>query len=167
MWVADMDFKAPPSVIDAMQNRAAHEIYGYTIRDGKFTNSIFNWLSNQHQWIIEEDWIEFSPGVLPSIMVALHEFSNPGDKVIIQTPVYPPFYSIVSDNGRELVKNRLVETGGYYTIDFDLLEEQASDPQTKIFVFSNPHNPVGRAWKREELKRIAEICIKHDEHAKP
>lgn len=162
LWVADMDFKAPPAVIKAMQERASHEIYGYTIRDKKFTEAIMVWLESQHQWSIKEEWIEFSPGVLPSIMVAIHEFSEPGDKVIIQTPVYPPFYSIVSENGRELVKNSLVEKEGYYTMDFDLLEKQASDPQTKIFVFSNPHNPVGRAWKKEELRRIADICIKHD-----
>ncbi len=162
LWVADMDFKAPAAVIAALQNRANHEIYGYTIRDKKFTGAIINWLSSQHNWNVEESWIEFSPGVLPSIMVAIHEFSNVGDKVIIQTPVYPPFYSIVTENGRELVKNTLVETDGYYTIDLDLLEEQASDPNTKIFVLSNPHNPVGRAWKKEELRRIAEICVKHD-----
>ncbi|MGQ1784830.1 MalY/PatB family protein [Saccharicrinis sp. GN24d3] len=162
LWVADMDFKAPPAVVKAMQDRASHEIYGYTVRDKKFTGAICSWLRNQHQWNIEAEWIEFSPGVLPSIMVAIYEFSEPGDKVIIQTPVYPPFYSIVSENGRELVKNSLIETAGYYTMDFEALEEQASDPKTKIFVFSNPHNPVGRAWKRDELKRIADICIKHD-----
>ena len=162
LWVADMDFKAPPSVIKALQQRANHDIYGYTIRDNKFNDAILNWLRTQHQWSVEVDWIEFSPGVLPSIMVAIHEFSNPGDKVIIQTPVYPPFYSIVTENGRQLLKNRLIETDGYYTIDFDLLESQASDPDTKIFILSNPHNPVGRAWNKEELKRMAEICIKHD-----
>ncbi|WP_075590775.1 MalY/PatB family protein [Labilibacter marinus] len=162
LWVADMDFKAPPSVIKALQDRAAHEIYGYTIRDKKFTDSIINWLGSQHQWNVKKEWIEFSPGVLPSIMVAIHEYSESGDNVIIQTPVYPPFYSIVTENDRNILKNRLIETDGYYTIDFDLLEEQASDPKTKVFAFSNPHNPVGRAWKKEELKRIAEICIKHD-----
>ena len=162
LWVADMDFKAPPAVIKALQNRASHEIYGYTIRDKKFTDSIVSWLKHQHQWDIQEQWIDFSPGVLPSIVVALHEFSNPGDKVIIQTPVYPPFYSIVTDNRRELVKNTLIETDGYYTIDFDLLEKQASDPLTKIFIFSNPHNPVGRAWNKEELKCISDICIEHE-----
>ncbi len=162
LWVADMDFKAPPKVIEAIQERAAHNIYGYTIRDQKFNSSIKNWLTNQHDWNIEEEWIKFIPGVLPSIVIAINEFTNEGDKVIIQTPVYPPFYSIVNDNKRELLKNKLIETDGYYTIDFDLLEEQASDPDTKIFVFSNPHNPVGRAWNYEELKRIAEICIKHD-----
>ncbi|TLX71069.1 putative C-S lyase [Labilibacter sediminis] len=162
LWVADMDFKAPPKVIEAIQERAAHDIYGYTIREEKFTGAIVNWLKTQHEWEIQESSIEFTPGVLPAIVVAIHEFTNPGDKVIIQTPVYPPFYSIVRDNNRELVKNSLVETEGYYTIDFESLEEQASDPKTKLFVFSNPHNPVGRAWKYEELKRIAEICLKHE-----
>lgn len=162
LWVADMDFKAPPVVINAIQERASHDIYGYTIREEKFTSAIVNWLKKQHQWEIDQSTIEFTPGVLPAIVVTIHEFTEPGDKVIIQTPVYPPFYSIVRDNNRELVKNSLIETNGYYTIDFESLEKQASDPQTKLFVFSNPHNPVGRAWKYDELKRIAEICIKYD-----
>jgi len=162
LWVADMDFKAPEGVIQAMKVRSAHEIYGYTIRGAEFNNAIKNWLSTQHNWKVEADWIEFTPGVLPSIVVTLYEYTEPGDKVIIQTPVYPPFYSIVKENNRELLKNTLIETNGYYTIDFDLLEQQASDPKTKVFVFSNPHNPVGRAWKYEELERIKDICIKHD-----
>lgn len=162
LWVADMDFKAPPAVYKAIQERALHEVYGYTIRNEEFSGAIVNWLNKHQQWDIKNEWIEFSPGVLPSIMVAIHEFSEAGDGVIIQTPVYPPFYSIVSENDRTLIKNTLIETDGYYTIDFDLLEKQASDPKTKIFVFSNPHNPVGRAWKYDELKRVVDICIKHD-----
>ncbi len=162
LWVADMDFKAPKGVIDAIQERSKHEIYGYTIRDDKFLNSIQNWLKSQHQWEIEKDWIEFIPGVLPSIVITLYEFTNPGDQVIIQTPVYPPFYSIVKQNNRTLLTNKLIEKDGYYTIDFDQFEEMAKDPKTKVFIMSNPHNPVGRSWKYEELKRIAEICIKHD-----
>ncbi len=162
LWVADMDFKAPSAVINAIQERAQHEIYGYTIRDSKFTGAIKYWLESQHQWTIDESWIKFIPGVLASLVIAINEFSEVGDQVIIQTPVYPPFHSIVKENNRELVKNTLVEKEGYYTIDFDLLEKQASDPKAKIFVFSNPHNPVGRAWTKEELERIGEICIKHD-----
>ncbi len=162
LWVADMDFKAPPKVIEAIQERANHEIYGYTIRDNKFHNAIKNWLKTQHQWEIESNEIEFIPGVLPSIVITLLEFTAPGDQVIIQTPVYPPFYSIVKSNDRVLLTNNLIEEDGYYTIDFDQFEQLASDPKTKVFVMSNPHNPVGRAWKKEELKRIAEICIKHD-----
>ncbi len=162
LWVADMDFKAPPSVIKAIQERAQHEIYGYTIRDSKFTGAIKYWLDSQHQWTIDDKWIKFIPGVLASLVITINEFSEVGDQVIIQTPVYPPFHSIVKENNRELIKNTLIEKDGYYTIDFDLFEKQASNPKAKIFVFSNPHNPVGRAWKREELQRIAEICIKHD-----
>ncbi|MCW3785212.1 MalY/PatB family protein [Plebeiibacterium sediminum] len=162
LWVADMDFKAPPAVINAIKERAQHEIYGYTIRDSKFTGAIQNWLSSQHQWNIEESWVKFIPGVLASLVIAINEFSEEEDRVIIQTPVYPPFHSIVKENNRELVQNRLIETDGYYTIDFELLEKQASNPKAKLFVFSNPHNPVGRAWNEEELKKIADICIKHD-----
>jgi cystathionine beta-lyase len=162
LWVADMDFKAPQAVIKAIEDRAAHEIYGYTIRDSKFSGAIIHWLETQHQWSTKEEWIKFIPGVLAALVIAINEFTEEGDKVIIQTPVYPPFHSIVKDNNRELIQNVLIETNGYYTIDFDLLEEQASDPKTKLFFFSNPHNPVGRAWKYDELKRIAEICIKYN-----
>ncbi len=162
LWVADMDFKAPPAVINAIQERAQHEIYGYTIRDNKFTGAIKTWLSSQHQWDIDEKCVKFIPGVLASLVIAINEFSEGGDQVIIQTPVYPPFHSIVKENNRELVQNRLIENDGYYTIDFELLEKQASNPKAKLFVFSNPHNPVGRAWNEEELKKIAEICVKHD-----
>ncbi len=162
LWVADMDFKAPPKVIEAIQERASHEIYGYTIRDAKFHNAIKNWLKTEHNWDVKGEEIEFIPGVLPSIVITLLEFTAPGDKVIIQTPVYPPFYSIVKSNERIIAENKLIEDNGYYTIDFDSFEELASDPKTKVFVMSNPHNPVGRAWKEDELKRIAEICIKND-----
>ncbi len=162
LWVADMDFKAPPAVIKALQERSSHEIYGYTIRDHKFTGAIANWLKKQHQWEVKDEWIKFIPGVLASLVIAINEFTNENDKVIIQTPVYPPFHSIVKENKRELVTNSLIETNGYYTIDFKQLEEQASDPLAKLIVLSNPHNPVGRAFKYEELKRIAEICIKYD-----
>ncbi len=162
LWVADMDFKAPPVVIKAIQDRAHHEIYGYTIRDSKFNGAIVNWLRSQHQWNIEEKWIKFIPGVLASLVIAINEFSEEEDQVIIQTPVYPPFHSIVKENKRQLIKNTLIESNGYYTIDFEQLEKQASNPKAKIFVFSNPHNPVGRAWSSDELRKIADICIKHD-----
>ncbi|MCW3804628.1 MalY/PatB family protein [Plebeiibacterium marinum] len=162
LWVADMDFKAPPAVIKAIRDRAAHEIYGYTIRDDKFTGAIQNWVSKQHDWNIEQSWIKFIPGVLASLVIAINEFTEEGDQVIIQTPVYPPFHSIVKENKRELVKNILTEKDGYYAIDFDLLEKQAANPKAKILILSNPHNPVGRAWNKEELKKMCEICIKYD-----
>jgi len=162
LWVADMDFAAPKEVQEALAQRVDHDIYGYTIRKDDFSNSITSWLSRMHSWQVGNETIEFTPGVLPAIVVAIHEFTNPEDKIIIQTPVYPPFYSIVTDNDRELLKNTLVETDGYYNIDFENLEELAQDPKTKMFVFSNPHNPVGRAWKRDELARIVKICSDND-----
>ncbi len=162
LWVADMDFAAPPEVVKALQERMSHDILGYTVRQDGFNNAVVNWLKNMHQWDIQSQWIEFTPGVLPAIVVTLHEFTNPGDKVIIQTPVYPPFYSIVKDNNRELLTNTLIETDGYYTIDFENLEQLASDPQTKVLVLSNPHNPVGRAWTKDELSQMVDICSRND-----
>ncbi len=162
LWVADMDFAAPPEVVKALQERTQHDIFGYTVRQQSFMDAISNWLKNMHQWEIKHDWIEFTPGVLPAIVVTLHEYTKPGDKVIIQTPVYPPFYSIVKDNDRELLTNALVETDGYYTIDFEDLENLASDPKTKVLVLSNPHNPVGRAWTKEELGKMVDICSRND-----
>ncbi|TRX62249.1 MalY/PatB family protein [Carboxylicivirga sp. M1479] len=161
LWVADMDFAAPPEVQQAIQDRAKHEIYGYTIRKEEFTSAIVNWLQSQHQWSIKHDWIEYSPGVVPAIAFSVLSFSNEGDGIIINTPVYPPFYSVIADNNRKVLKNSLVNNDGRYEIDFALLEEQAALPDTKIFLLCSPHNPVGRVWSRSELERVDAICRKH------
>lgn len=161
LWVADMDFAAPPEVQQAIQDRAKHEIYGYTIRKEEFTSAIVNWLQNQHQWYIKQDWIEYSPGVVPAIAFSVLSFSNEGDGIIINTPVYPPFYSVIADNNRKVLKNSLVNNDGRYEIDFALLEEQAALPDTKIFLLCSPHNPVGRVWSRSELERVDAICRKN------
>lgn len=161
LWVADMDFAAPIEVQQAIQERARHEIYGYTIRKNEFTDAIVNWCHYQHNWAINEEWIEYSPGVVPALVFSVLAFSNPGDGVIINTPIYPPFYSVVADNRRKVIKNRLVNKNGRYEIDFELLEQQASNEDTKIFILCSPHNPVGRVWSREELHKIHAICSKH------
>ncbi len=162
LWVADMDFAAPPEVQKEIQKRAAHEIYGYTIRKDNFANSIIDWCSYKHEWEIQSDWIEYSPGVVPALAFSVLAFSEPGDGIIINTPVYPPFYSVVSDNGRNLIRNSLVKVDGKYTFDYDSFEIEAAKQRTKIFILCNPHNPVGRAWSKEELLRIHEICQKHE-----
>jgi len=162
LWVADMDFAAPPEVQKAIQNRAAHHIYGYTIRKEEFSSAIVNWCQYKHNWTIQSNWVEYSPGVVPALVFSVLAFSNEGDGVIINTPVYPPFYSVIVNNNRKLLKNSLVDKDGRYEIDFELLEEQASLPDTKIYLLCSPHNPVGRVWTKEELLKIHEICAKHN-----
>jgi len=162
LWVADMDFAAPPEVQAEIQLRAAHEIYGYTIREDEFALAIKDWCQYKHGWKIKADWVEYSPGVVPALAFSILAFTKPGDGVIINTPVYPPFYSVVSDNDRELIANKLIEEHGYYSFDFDAFEKEASRTSSKVFILCNPHNPVGRAWSKEELLRIHEICVKHN-----
>lgn len=162
LWVADMDIAAPQEVATAIQERAAHEIYGYTVRGSWFQETIVDWMQRRHDWDVKPEWIEYSPGVVPALVISVMAYTNPGDKVLIQTPVYPPFFSVVTENGRQLVTNSLVETDGEYSIDFDLLDKQTSDPELKLFLFSQPHNPVGRLWTKEELLKLAEICLKNN-----
>ncbi|MBR8535832.1 PatB family C-S lyase [Carboxylicivirga sediminis] len=162
LWVADMDFAAPEAVQQAIQERAKHEIYGYTIRKEEFTGAIVDWCQYKHNWGIKNDWIEYSPGVVPALVFSVLAFSEIGDGVIINTPVYPPFYSVVADNKRKIIANGLVNVDGKYEIDFELLEQQASLSDTKIFILCSPHNPVGRVWTKEELMRVHEICSKNN-----
>lgn len=162
LWVADMDFAAPPEVRDEIQKRAAHEVYGYTIRNEEFSGAVVDWCKYKHNWDIQPKWVEYSPGVVPALAFSILSFSKPGDGVIINTPVYPPFYSVIADNDRTIIKNPLLENDGRYTIDYELLEKQAADPSTSIFILCSPHNPVGRIWTKDELLKIHEICIKHN-----
>lgn len=165
MWIADMDFRCPPEVIEAVQTRAAHGIFGYTsdtlVR--KFIEAATAWMERRYGWAADPAWGLFTPGVVPVINASIQEFTDPGDGVIIQSPVYYPFADGVRNNGRVLRHNCLKETRpGYYEMDFENLEKLASEPHTKLMILSNPHNPVGRVWKEEELRRACEICISHD-----
>ncbi|MFT3739519.1 MAG: PatB family C-S lyase [Breznakibacter sp.] len=162
LWVADMDFAAPPEVARAIQQRAAHGIYGYTVRGDWFNNCVADWMQRRHQWQISPDWVEYGPGVVPQLVMAITAFTEPGDKIIIQTPVYPPFYSVVKENGRQLEENPLIEKDGQYSMDFDLLAKQAADANTKMLILCQPHNPVGRLWTKEELTRLANICLENN-----
>ena len=161
MWVADMDFKCPPAVTDALRQRLQHEILGYTLRRKEYFSSIKDWLSKRHEWHIENDWIVFSPGVVPALNICTLAFTEPGDRIIVQPPVYFPFFNAVTDHKRKLLFNRLKETKGRWTIDFDDLERKASEG-ARMLMLSSPHNPVGRSWKKEELQRLAEICLDKD-----
>lgn len=162
LWVADMDFAAPDEVARAIQGRAAHAIFGYTIRGEWFQNCAVDWVQRRHGWAVDPSWVEYGPGVVPQLVMCINAFTEPGDNVIIQTPVYPPFFSVVKDNGRTLLINKLLEEKGVYSMDFDLLAKQASDPKTKMLILCQPHNPVGRVWTRDELIRLADICVENN-----
>jgi cystathionine beta-lyase len=161
MWVADMDFKAPEAVNNALIKRAEHGIYGYTIIDDDVETAIVNWLEHRHDWKIDQKWLTFSPGVVTSLHMAIQAFTEPNDKVLIQTPVYGPFYNVIESHQRELVKNKLVYNGTSYSIDFEDFEEKLKTG-VKAFVLCSPHNPVGRVWKKEELEEMARLCLKYD-----
>lgn len=159
MWVADMDFKAPDFIISALQKRLEHGIMGYSVRPAEYTQSIKKWLKKRHNWCINEDWICFSPGIVPAINLCTLVFTRPGDSIIIQPPVYTPFFSAVKAHDRKLIYNMLEEKDGKYVMNFESLLSSITD-NTRMIILSNPHNPVGRAWSSEELTTLGEICLK-------
>lgn len=163
LWVADMDFECPKPVVDAIRKEADGGVYGYNWHiTPKYLDAITGWMSRRHQWQVDPKWIIYSPGIVPAINMLIQTFSNIGDKIIIQPPVYYPFFSAVTDNGRQLLLNKLHYENHEYSIDFEDFEEKAKDPLTKICVLCSPHNPVGRVWKKKELKRLGEICLEND-----
>ncbi len=160
MWVADMDFETPDFVRFAMIERAMHPIFGYTFRDDSYYEAMIGWLQRRHNWKVEQDWILYTPGVVPALHLAVNALTEKGDKIILQPPVYFPFFSVVKNHERTLVENPLLNSNGAYRIDFDLLEKQAKD--AKMLILCNPHNPVGRSWTVEELNKIANICLENN-----
>lgn len=161
MWVADMDFKTAPCIINALRNRLEQGIYGYTTRPNSYNESIVNWASRRYGWEIKSDWLVFSPGVIPTISVIIQEMTDKNDKIMIQEPVYSPFNSVVKDNKRELVISPLVKLeDGNYVMDYEDIEAKIKD--VKMFILCNPHNPVGRVWTKEELQKLGDICLKHN-----
>jgi len=159
LWVADMDFETPDFIRDAVIKRASHPVYGYTFRSDSFQRSIINWMGKRHNWEIKKEWVAFSPGVVPALNMAVMAFTSPGDKVIVQPPVYFPFFTAVKNHGRQLVYNQLTEKDGRYEMDFDDLEQKI-DEKTKLLLLCHPHNPVGRLWSRTELETLVEICTR-------
>lgn len=158
LWVADMDFSTPEAVVAALQERASHPIYGYNTQEESLYQSIIDWVERRHGWKIEKDWILLASGVVPSIIFSILALSEPGDGVIIQPPVYPPFRASIKDNEREVVENPLLYNNGHYEIDFADLEKKLSNPKNKLLLLCSPHNPVGRVWTEEELRKIYELC---------
>lgn len=161
MWVADMDFEVPGFIREAVIRRARHEVYGYTIRPKRFYETIAGWLLARHGWKVNPGHIDFSPGVVPALVLSVLGFTEPGDKVLVQSPVYFPFFSSIENHNRELVNNQLVDEQGRYSIDFRKLEQQFSTG-VKMMMFCHPHNPVGRVWTRQELTRLAELAVQYD-----
>lgn len=161
MWVADMDFRTAPAIIDALQKRVAHGIFGYTRVPDAYYDAVTSWFSRRHGWDIDREWIIYTSGVVPAVSAVIKALTVPGDKVIVQTPVYNCFFSSIRNNGCEIVSNPLRRTADTYEMDFDALERCAADPCAKVMLLCNPHNPAGRVWTPDELTRLGNICLRN------
>ncbi len=161
MWVADMDFRTPGFIVDAVKKRADHEIYGYSFKPESYYKSIIGWMKRRHNWEIKKEWISSSPGVVAGLTLAIETFSKPGDEVIVQPPVYFPFFDSVKGTRRNLVENPLKPENGRYTFDFDDLKSKITT-DTKLLLLCNPQNPGGMVWTREELEELSAICLENN-----
>ena len=161
MWVADMDFRTAPAIIDALQKRVAHGIFGYTRVPDAYYDAVTSWFSRRHGWDIDREWIIYTSGVVPAVSAVIKALTVPGDKVIVQTPVYNCFFSSIRNNGCEIVSNPLRRAADTYEMDFDALERCAADPRAKVMLLCNPHNPAGRVWTPDELTRLGNICLRN------
>lgn len=162
MWVADMDFRTAPAVIDALAQRVRHGVFGYTKVPQAYYDAAISWFRRRHNFTIEKDWILFTSGVVPALSAVIKALTEPGDKVLVQTPVYNCFFSSIRNDECERIENELVYRNGVYSIDFDDLERKAAYPKVKLMLLCNPHNPVSRVWTKEELTRIGEICLRNN-----
>ena len=161
MWIADMDFRSPTEVVEALAQRVQTQAFGYTTVPDSFYDAILSWVERRYHWKIQKEWIVFTPGVVPAFNVAYQAFTQPGDGIIVPSPSYYPFFDGVRNNGRKVVACPLVEADGYWTLDFDLLERQVKDPDNKVLILSNPHNPTGRCWTAQELERLGTLCAEN------
>lgn len=161
LWVADMDFKAAPFIIDVLRKRVEHGVFGYVCVPDSYYEAVCRWFSNRHGWKVEKDWIIYTTGVVPALSAAVKALSKPGEKVILQSPVYNCFFSSVRNNGCEILDVPLLYHDGTYSYDFDGLERACADPAAKVMLLCNPHNPAGRVWTREELARVGDIARRH------
>ena len=161
MWVADMDFRTAAPVLDALHRRLEHGIFGYTRVPDEYYTAVCNWFSRRHGWNIDRNWIVYTSGVVPAVSAVIKALTVPGDKVLVQTPVYNCFFSSIRNNGCEVLSCPLIYENDTYHIDFEAVERRLSEDRVRIFLLCNPHNPVGRVWTREELTRIGELCMRH------
>ena len=162
MWVADMDFPVPVAVGEALVRRAKHPIYGYTAPTGSYYKAVTDWMKGRHGWDVSADWISITPGVVPALNLLIRAFVPPGGGVLVQPPVYYPFFRAIENNSARLIRNPLILRNGRYTMDFEDLDEKTRGPHVGMAILSNPHNPVGRVWSEQELVRFGEICLKND-----
>jgi len=162
MWVADMDFKTAPEIIDALVKRAEHGIFGYSVVPDKWYEAYQNWWQRRHNLRIEKDWLMFCIGIIPAIKSIIRKLTTVNEKILIQSPVYNMFFKSIKDNGRRVIENPLKYDGETYSIDFADLEQKLSDPQTTMMILCNPHNPIGKIWDRETLEHIGELCYKYN-----
>lgn len=162
MWVADMDFRAAPVIVEALRRRVEHGIFGYASVPDTYYEAIINWFDRRHAWQIEKEWIIYTTGVVPALSAIIKALTSPQDKVLVQAPVYNCFFSSIRNNGCEVITNPLIYRDGTYQIDFSDLEKKSADPSVKLLLLCNPHNPVGRVWTKRELNRIGEICLRND-----
>lgn len=160
--VADMEFKNAPEIIEGLKEYVDSAIYGYTEATKKYYDSVCSWMEKRHDYKIEPEWIVEFPGVVPALHIIVQALTNINDGVIVMTPVYYPFYKVINIHGRKIIKNQLIYDKGKYAIDFKDLEEKASREDTKLIILCNPHNPVGRVWTIDELKKVGEICIRNN-----
>ncbi len=161
MWVADMDFQSPPEVIAALKERAEHGIFGYSGGYGGWFEALMQWMRKRYGWAPQREWISTSPGVVAALFMLVRALTEPGDRIIIQPPVYRPFYYVASSNGCELLENPLYFDGHKYRMDLDQLR-QTVDSRVKLLILCSPHNPVGRVWIREELAALGQFCLEHE-----
>ena len=161
MWVADMDFRAATPITEALQRRMAHGVFGYAQVPDAYYDAIINWFGRRYNWSIQREEIIYTSGVIPALAAVLKAVTLPGEKVLVQTPVYNCFFSCITNSGTQVVESPLVEEGDTYVVDFDDFEQKASDPKVTAFLLCNPHNPAGRVWTEAELLRMGEICMKH------
>ena len=162
LWVADMDFLAAPAIRRAVEERARHGVFGYAIVGDSYYDAITNWFKRRHNWAIGRDWIIYTTGVIPAISATIHALAMPGEKVLIQTPVYNCFYSCIRNQGLRVLESPLKREGNTYVVDWDDFEAKCADKKTTLFLLCNPHNPAGRVWTKDELARMNEICMRHD-----
>ena len=161
MWVADMDFRTAPCVTEALRKRVDHGVFGYEHVPDSYYEAVINWFGRRHGWRMRREWMIYTSGVVPAVSAVIKAMTSPGDKVLVQTPVYNCFFSSIRNNGCVMEDNKLVYADGAYTIDFEDFERRAADPQVKVFLLCNPHNPAGRAWTQAELGRMGDICMRH------
>ena len=161
LWVADMDFMTAPCVVEALRKRVEHGVFGYVKVPDSYYRSVTDWFSRRHGFQMDKSWILYTSGVVPAISAIIKAVTRPGDKILVQTPVFNCFFSSIRNNGCVVEKNELVYSNCTYTIDFDDFERKAALPEVKVFLLCNPHNPAGRVWTRNELERMGEICLRH------